>query len=77
MYLDAKTRTKVEETGGANFFFVIKVRKELNNAKWKNFKYYEQGTSTGKSENSDKQIYYIKYSNYAKFISFFKCQYFS
>jgi len=27
MYLDAKTRTKVEETGGANFFFVTKDNK--------------------------------------------------
>jgi branched-chain amino acid aminotransferase len=25
LYPDAKTRTKVEETGGANFFFVTKV----------------------------------------------------
>ena len=24
MYLDSKTRTKVEETGGANFLFVTK-----------------------------------------------------
>ena len=30
MYLDAKTRTKVEETGGANFIFVTKGRQGRN-----------------------------------------------
>ncbi len=29
MYLDSKTRTKVEETGGANFFFVTKDNKVI------------------------------------------------
>ena len=29
MYLDAATRTKVEETGGANFIFVTKIIKSL------------------------------------------------
>lgn len=29
LYLDAKTRTKVEETGGANFFFVTKDKKVI------------------------------------------------
>ena len=31
MYLDAATRTKVEETGGANFIFVTKDNKIVNN----------------------------------------------
>ena len=30
MYLDAATRTKVEETGGANFIFVTKRRQSCH-----------------------------------------------